>query len=49
MGHTLGTHWETVEHKMGDFMVRYNVTMIILIVLVILFFVLKKRFRRKAQ
>jgi len=30
-------------------MVRYNVAMIILIVLVVLFFVFKKRFRRKAQ
>jgi membrane protein DedA with SNARE-associated domain len=49
MGHTLGTHWETVEKKMGDFLVRYNVAMIILIVLIILFFVFKKRFRRKPQ
>jgi membrane protein DedA with SNARE-associated domain len=49
MGHTLGTHWETVEKKMGDFLVRYNVTMFILIVLVVLFFVFKKRLRKKAQ
>lgn len=48
MGHTLGTHWETVEEKMGDFLVRYNVTMIIVIVLVVLFFLFKKRFRKKA-
>jgi hypothetical protein len=34
---------------MGDFMVRYNVAMILLIVLVVLFFVFKKRFRRKAE
>jgi len=34
---------------MGDFMVRYNVAMIILIVLVVLFFVFRKRFRRKPQ
>jgi membrane protein DedA with SNARE-associated domain len=49
MGHTLGTHWETVEKKMGDFLVRYNVAMIILIVLVVLFFIFRKRFRRKPQ
>lgn len=47
MGHTLGTHWETVEKKMGDFLVRYNVAMIVLIVLVVLFFTFKKRFRKK--
>ena len=49
MGHTLGTHWETVEKKMGNFLVRYNVAMIILIVLVVLFFIFRKRFRRKPQ
>jgi len=48
LGHTLGTHWETVEQKMGDFMVRYNVAMIIVIVLILLFFVFKRKFRRKA-
>jgi hypothetical protein len=49
MGHTLGTHWETVERKMGDFMVRYNVAMLILLALVVLFFIFKKRLLRKAQ
>lgn len=49
MGRTLGTHWETVERKMGDFLVRYNVAMIILIVLFILFFIFRKRFRRKTE
>jgi len=48
MGHTLGTHWETVENKMGDFLVRYNVANIIVIALVVLFFLFKKRFRKKA-
>jgi len=48
LGHTLGTHWETVEQKMGDFMVRYYVAMIIVIVLILLFFVFKRKFRRKA-
>lgn len=49
MGHTLGTHWETVEREMGAFMVRYNAAVIILIVLVVLFFILKKRFRKKPR
>jgi membrane protein DedA with SNARE-associated domain len=47
MGHTLGTHWETVERKMGGFMVWYNVAVVLLIVLVVLFFILKKRFRKE--
>ena len=49
MGHTLGTHWETVEKRMGDFLVRYNMAVILLIVLILLFFVVRKRFRRKAE
>jgi membrane protein DedA with SNARE-associated domain len=49
MGRTLGTHWETVEEKMGDFLVRYNVAMVVLIALVVLFFIFRKRFRRKPQ
>jgi membrane protein DedA with SNARE-associated domain len=49
MGHTLGAHWETVEKKMGDLMIRYNIAMIILLALVVLFFIFKKRFRRKAE
>ena len=47
MGRTLGTHWETVEKKMGDFLVRYNVAMVVLVVLVVLFLIFRKRFRRK--
>jgi membrane protein DedA with SNARE-associated domain len=49
MGHTLGTHWETVEKKMGDFLMRYNVAMIILIGLFVLFFIFRKRFRKKPE
>jgi len=49
MGHTLGTHWETVERTTADFMVRYNLAVIVLIGLVILFFIFKKRFRRKHE
>jgi membrane protein DedA with SNARE-associated domain len=49
MGHTLGTHWETVEEKMADFMVRYNIAVIVLLVLVGFFFIFNKRFRKKAQ
>ena len=49
MGRTLGTHWETVEEKMGDFLVRYNVAMVVLIALAALFFIFRKRFRRKPQ
>ena len=49
MGHTLGTHWQTVEKKMGEFMVRYNIAVIVLLAVVVLFFIFKKRFRKKAE
>jgi membrane protein DedA with SNARE-associated domain len=48
MGRALGTHWETVQKKMADFLVRYNMAMAVLIALVILFFVFRKKFRKKA-
>lgn len=49
MGHTLGTHWETMRNKMADFMVHYNIAVIILLALVIFFFIFRKRLRRKAE
>jgi membrane protein DedA with SNARE-associated domain len=49
MGHTLGTHWETVEKNMADLMVRYNIAVIVLLALVVIFFVFRKKLRRKAQ
>jgi membrane protein DedA with SNARE-associated domain len=47
MGCTLGTHWERVRKEMADFLVRYNMAMAVLIALVILFFVFRKKFRKK--
>ena len=47
MGHTLGTHWETVNQKMGEFLARYNAAVIVLLVLVVFFFIFKRLFRRK--
>jgi Tfp pilus assembly protein PilW len=38
-----------VGKKMADFMIRYNIAMIILLALVVLFFIFKKRLFRKAQ
>lgn len=49
MGHTLGSHWEAVEKNMTDFMMRYNIAVIILIVFVLLFFVFKKKLRREPE
>jgi len=49
MGYSLGTHWETVEKKMGDFMMRYNIAVAVLLALVVIFFVFKKRFRKKPE
>jgi membrane protein DedA with SNARE-associated domain len=49
MGRTLGAHWETVQKKMADFLVRYILAMAILIALVILFLIFKKKFRKKEE
>jgi membrane protein DedA with SNARE-associated domain len=49
MGQTLGAHWGTVQKKMADFMVHYNIAVIILLALVVLFFIFRKRLRRKAE
>jgi membrane protein DedA with SNARE-associated domain len=49
MGQTLGSHWETVHKRMADLLVRYNTAMIVLIALVVLYFIFKKRFRKKAE
>jgi hypothetical protein len=34
---------------MADFLVRYNMAMAVLIALVVLYLILKKRFRKKAE
>ena len=47
MGHTLGTHWEIVESKFTLIMKRYNLTMAILIALILFFWFLGKRIRKK--
>ena len=47
MGHTLGTHWGIVESKFSVIMKRYNVTMVVLLALILLFWFAGKRFRKK--
>jgi membrane protein DedA with SNARE-associated domain len=49
MGCTIGTHWETVRKEMADFLVHYNMAMGILIALVILFFLFRKKLRKKGE
>lgn len=46
IGYTLGNNWETVRDKMAFILVRYNFAIIILLVLVILFFLVKKVIKR---
>ena len=45
-GYTLGTNWETMREKMAHIMVRYNLLVLALLILVILFFLAKKMFKR---
>jgi membrane protein DedA with SNARE-associated domain len=49
MGLTLGTHWETVQKKMGEFMMRYNIAVVFLLAVVVIFFVFKKKFWKKPE
>ena len=41
-GYMLGTNWETVKDRMAYIMVRYNVSVFVLLAAVVLFFVVRK-------
>jgi membrane protein DedA with SNARE-associated domain len=47
MGYTLGTHWDIVESKFTMIMKRYNITIVVLLALILLFWFAGKRFRKK--
>ena len=42
MGYILGANWETIEANMSAIMVRYNIIVLVLIALIILFLVIRK-------
>jgi len=47
LGNTLGTHWDIVEARFSMIMKRYNVTMAILVVLILLSWFVGKRIRKR--
>jgi len=46
VGYMLGSNWETVRDKMAELMAGYNLTVLILFGLVVLFFVIRKVVRK---
>lgn len=46
-GYMLGSNWETVRDKMAHIMVRYNLTILVLLGLIVLFFGIRKVMRRR--
>jgi membrane protein DedA with SNARE-associated domain len=47
MGYVLGTNWEILKAKISVIMVRYNITVVVLFVLVIFILVIRKKYRRE--
>jgi membrane protein DedA with SNARE-associated domain len=44
-GYALGTNWGLVKAKLSTFMVRYNITVLLLVALIILILVIRKKFK----
>jgi membrane protein DedA with SNARE-associated domain len=49
LGHTLGTHWDTVQGKFSMIMKRYNLVVAILCVLLFLVWLTRKKLRRRGS
>ena len=49
VGYMLGSNWETVEDRMAYIMVRYNLAILVLLGLVVLFFVVKNLIKKGRQ
>ncbi|MCP4682828.1 MAG: DedA family protein [Desulfobacterales bacterium] len=47
LGYTLGSNWGTMRDKMGYFMTRYNLTILVILGLGVLFLVVKRLIRKK--
>ena len=46
LGYALGSNWETVRGRLGHIMAQYNLTVLILMGLVVIFFVVRKIIKR---
>ncbi|MFH1490582.1 MAG: DedA family protein, partial [Pseudomonadota bacterium] len=43
MGYTLGNNWEKVTERISEIMIRYNLAVLLLISMVVLFVFIRKR------
>ncbi len=46
LGYMLGTKWEVFEARASAILTRYNIIVLVIVALVVLFFVLKRKYRR---
>ncbi|MFH1479930.1 MAG: DedA family protein [Pseudomonadota bacterium] len=47
LGYVLGTHWEIVRSRTSDIMMKYNIGVFILFGIVIILFILKRKYRKR--
>jgi membrane protein DedA with SNARE-associated domain len=48
MGYMLGTNWEIFETRITAVLTRYNIIVLVVFVLVIIFFVVRKKDRKES-
>ena len=48
MGYMLGTNWEVFEARITAILTRYNIIVLVLFTLVIVFFVVRKKYRKES-
>jgi membrane protein DedA with SNARE-associated domain len=49
LGFSLGTHWDTVEKKMGELIGAYNIAILITLVVLLLGFLLWKKVGKRQR
>jgi membrane protein DedA with SNARE-associated domain len=47
VGYTLGSNWDMVKERMGLLMARYNMAILVVLVLIVAWLLLRKRTGRK--
>jgi membrane protein DedA with SNARE-associated domain len=48
LGYVLGTNWEVFEARITAILTRYNIVVLALFALVIIFFVIRKKYRKES-
>jgi membrane protein DedA with SNARE-associated domain len=47
LGYVLGTNWEVFEARASSILTGYNITVLVVVALVVIFFVLRKKYRKE--